>query len=218
MQRTIDITYRYRLDPTAEQEQLLNQFAGARRFIWNWALNRKREHFRQTGKTLSYNQLAAELTQLKQQPASAWLCEIDSQLLQQALRDLENAFQQFFRRLRTGEKKTGFPKFKSRKTDTPRFRIPQRVRLESSQVSVPKIGLIKVILHRPLGGVTKSATFKREACGHWYISLVVEQPIAPKVARPVQTHIGIESGREVVGGAVEWRNNREPALVSNPNA
>jgi putative transposase len=122
------------------------------------------------------------------------LCEIDSQLLQQALRDLENAFQQFFRRLRTGEKKTGFPKFKSRKTDTPRFRIPQRVRLAGSQVSVPKIGLMKVILHRPLGGVTKSATFKREACGHWYISLVVEQPIAPKVARPVQTHIGIDLG------------------------
>jgi putative transposase len=113
MQRTILTTYRYRLDPTAEQERLLNQFAGARRFIWNWALNRKREHFRQTGKTLSYKELAAELTQLKQQPATAWLCEIDSQLLQQALRDLENAFQQFFRRLRNREKKTGFPKFGS---------------------------------------------------------------------------------------------------------
>jgi putative transposase len=61
-------------------------------------------------------------------------------------------------------------------------------------VSVPKIGLIKVILHRPLGGVTKSATFKREACGHWFISLVVEQPLAPKIARPVQAHIGIDLG------------------------
>jgi putative transposase len=51
-----------------------------------------------------------------------------------------------------------------------------------------------VILHRPLEGVTKGATFKREACGHWYISLVVEQRIAPKVARPIQTHIGIDVG------------------------
>jgi putative transposase len=194
MQRTILTTYRYRLDPTAQQERLLSQFAGARRWVWNWALNRKRELFRQTGKTLSYNQLAAELAQLKQQPATAWLCEIDSQSLQQAVRDLENAFQQFFRRLRNGEKKTGYPRFRSRKTATPRFRIPQRVRLEGSAVSVPKIGLIKVILHRELEGVTKSATFKREACGHWFISLVVEQPIAPKVARPVQTHIGIDVG------------------------
>jgi putative transposase len=194
MQRTIHTTYRYRLDPTAEQERLLNQFAGARRFVWNWALNRKRQHYQQTGTTLSYNDLAAELTQMKQQPATAWLREMDSQSLQQALRDLDSAYQHFFRRARNGEKKKGFPKFKSRKTDPPRFRIPQRVRLEGSVVSVPKIGLIKVILHRPLEGVTKGATFKREACGHWYISLVVEQQIALKVDRLIQTHIGIDVG------------------------
>src|SRR6266496_1831464 len=98
MQRTIQTTYRYRLDPTAEQERLLNQFAGARRFVWNWALNRKREHFQQTGKTLSYNDLAAELTRLKQQPATAWLREMDSQSLQQALRDLDSAYQHLAQR------------------------------------------------------------------------------------------------------------------------
>src|SRR5215213_7823826 len=79
-------------------------------------------------------------------------------------------------------------------TDTPRFRIPQRVVLIDSFVSVPKIGLIRAIVHRPLSGVTKGATFKREACGHWYISLVVEQHIAPKVDRPVVSHIGIDVG------------------------
>ena len=93
-----------------------------------------------------------------------------------------------------GDKKKGFPKFKSRKTDTPRFRIPQRVTLAGSFVSVPKIGLVKLVLHRPLSGVTKGATFKREACGHWYICLVVEQQLAPKVDRLVQTHVGIDVG------------------------
>jgi putative transposase len=194
MQRTIQTTYRYRLDPTAEQEAQLRRFAGARRFVWNWALNRKRQHYRQTGKTLSYNVLAAELTRLKQQPATAWLREIDSQSLQQTLRDLENAYQHFFRRARNGDKKRGFPKFKSRKTDTPRFRIPQRVVFQDASVSVPKIGLIRTVLHRPLEGVSKSATFKRDACGHWYISLVVEQQIAPKVNRPLRTHIGVDLG------------------------
>ncbi len=194
MHRTIQTTYRYRLDPTAEQVNLLNQFAGARRFVWNWALGRKRDHFRQTGKTLSYNELAAELTRLKQQPATAWLREMDSQSLQQALRDLDSAYQHFFRRARNGDKKKGFPKFKSKKTDTPRFRIPQRVVLQDAFVSVPKIGLIKAIVHRPPHGVTKSATFKLEACGHWYISLVTEQQIAPPVARRVQTHIGVDVG------------------------
>jgi len=194
MQRTTQTTYRYRLNPTAEQERKLNQFAGARRFIWNWALGRKRDSFQQTGKTLSYNDLSAELTRLKQQLATSWLREIHAQSLQQALRDLDSAYQHFFRRARNGDKKKGFPKFKSKKTDTPRFRMPQDVRLDESFVSVPKIGMIRVIVHRPTHGVTKSATFKREACGHWYICLVTEQQIEPKVDRPIQTHVGIDVG------------------------
>ncbi len=194
MLRTIQITYRYRLDPTAKQRIVLNQFAGARRFVWNWALNRKREHFQQTGKTLGFNPLCIELTHLKQQPETAWLREMDSQSLQQALRDLERAYQHFFRRIRKGEQNKGFPKFKSRKTDTPRFRIPQRVVLDGTFVSVPKIGMLKVVVHRPLEGITKGATFKQEASGHWYISLVVEQHIAPRTQQPVQTHIGIDVG------------------------
>jgi putative transposase len=157
-------------------------------------LNRKRDSFQQTGKTLSYHDLAAELTHLKQQPETAWLRAMDSQSLQQALRDLESAYQHFFRRLKQGDKQKGFPKFKSRKTDTPRFRIPQRVVLEGGLVSVPKIGQIRAMVHRPLEGVTKSATFKREACGHWYVSLVVEQQLPPRTNRPVRTHIGIDLG------------------------
>jgi putative transposase len=194
MQRTIQTTYRYRLRPTVAQEDKLNQFAGARRFVWNWALNRKRDHFQQTGKTLSCAALSAELTRLKHQSATAWLREMDSQLLQQALRDLDSAYQHFFRRVRKGDKKKGFPTFKSRKTDTPRFRIPQRVALQDSFVAVPKIGMIKTIVHRPLEGIIKSATFKREPSGHWFVCLVVEQPLPPTVKRMVQTHIGIDVG------------------------
>jgi putative transposase len=192
--RTIQTTYRYRLEPTAAQASLLKQFAGARRFIWNWGLNRQHEHFQLTGKTLSFSALSTELTLLKQQPATAWLYEMHAQSLQQALRDLNSAYQHFFRRTRNGDRNKGFPKFKSKKTDMLRFRMPQDVHLDGSFVSVPKIGLIKLILHRPLEGVTKSATFKREACGHWYISLVTEQQIASKVARPIQTHVGIDLG------------------------
>ncbi len=194
MQRTIQTTYRYRLDPTAEQIQRLNQFAGARRFVWNWALNRKRDHYRETGKTLSFTDLSAELTRLKHQPETAWLREMSAQSLQQALRDLDSAYGHFFRRARNGEKKPGFPKFKSKKIDTPRFRMPQDVRLDGSFVSVPKIGMIRTVVHRPLEGVTKSATFKREACGHWYISLVVEQQRAPTGDRPLRSHIGVDVG------------------------
>ena len=194
MTRTIQTTYRYRLTPTGAQETVLNQFAGARRFVWNWALHRKKSHYQQTGETLSYHDLAGELTRLKQQPETAWLREMDSQSLQQALRDLDSAYQQFFRRVKRGEKRKGFPRFKSRKTDTPRFRIPQRVVLHAEAVSVPKIGMIRAVVHRPLEGVMKGATFTREPSGHWFVSIVTEQQVAPRTERPVQTHVGVDVG------------------------
>jgi putative transposase len=194
MTRTLQTTYRYRLNPTVAQETLLNQFAGARRFVWNWALHRKKSHYQQTGETLSYHHLAGELTRLKQQPETAWLREMDSQSLQQALRDLDSAYQHFFRRVKRGEKKKGFPKYQTRKKDTLRFRIPQRVSLTEDVLSVPKLGLLRAVVHRPLIGVTKGATFKREPDGHWYVCLVVEQQAAPRSARPVQRHVGVDVG------------------------
>ena len=194
MTRTIQTTYRYRLNPTVAQEILLNQFAGARRFVWNWALDRKKTHYQQTGGTLGFAALSEELTRLKQQPETAWLREMDSQSLQQALRDLDSAYQHFFRRVKRGEKHKGFPRFKSRKTDTPRFRIPQRVELHAESVAVPKIGMIRAVIHRPLEGVTKGATFKREPDGHWYVCIVAEQQIAPRTDRPVHTHVGVDVG------------------------
>jgi putative transposase len=80
--------YRYRLEPTADQEAGLYRFAGARRWLWNWALQRKQDHYQHHKVGLSFRALCEELPRLKADPATAWLKEIDSQLLQQALRDL----------------------------------------------------------------------------------------------------------------------------------
>src|SRR5437764_12877464 len=82
---TVRRVYRFRLEPTAQQEQQLRQFAGARRFIWNWALQQRREHYQQTGKSLSAKELSARLTALKDQPETAWLRAMDSQHLQPVL-------------------------------------------------------------------------------------------------------------------------------------
>src|SRR6266511_3061548 len=186
--RTLQTTYRYRLEPTEEQAAQMRRFAGARRWVWNWALRRKKAHYAEMKARLTYNALAAELTLLKQQSETAWLREIDSQALQQVLRDLDHAFSAFF------AKRAGYPKFKSKKTDTPRFRIPRRVVIEGAFVRVPKIGSIKVRLHRPVGGEAKSATFKQEPDGHWYVSCVVEQLAPDRTERPIETHVGVDVG------------------------
>ncbi|NTU84497.1 MAG: helix-turn-helix domain-containing protein, partial [Chloroflexales bacterium] len=149
--------YRYRLMPTAEQEAVFFQWAGARRWVFNWSLARRQAHYRATGKSLTVTQLCAELTALKRQPETAWLREMNAQSLQQAIRDLDKAFGNFFAR------RAKFPRFRSKRRDRPTFRLPAEVRLEGEQLYVPKVGLVQLILHRPVEGVVKSATFKLDA-------------------------------------------------------
>ena len=182
--------YRFRMKPTKEQGHALNRMAGARRWVWNWALRRWKDYYAATGKSIPMSQLSAELTALKQQPETAWLKEADSQALQQVLADLRQAFKNFFGR------RARYPKFKGRKTDRARFRIPQRVKVQDGGVYVPKIGDIRIFQHRDVEETTKSATFKRAADGKWYVSLVVEfeMPDCPiPTPSPAKT-IGIDVG------------------------
>jgi putative transposase len=170
--------YRFRMRPKRSQQQSLNRMAGARRWVWNWALRRWRDTYAATGKSISLQQLSAELTALKQQPATAWLNEIDSQALQQVLKDLRQAFTNFF------AKRARCPRFKGRKRDLFRFRIPQRVTVKDGKVYVPKVGWVRIRQSQPVEGTTKSATFRRDACGHWYVTFTVEFEM-PDVALPM---------------------------------
>ncbi len=183
--------FKYRLLPTTTQELAFRQFSGCRRFVWNWALARKQETYKATGKSLNYNALAGELVELKRQPDTAFLKECHSQVLQQVLMDVESAFKNFF------ERRTNFPRFKSKKRTPHAFRIPQNVSIVDGKVSIPKIGLVNAKIHRPLEGTVKSATVKQAASGEWYVTFVshIEQPdIAARSANhPVGIDVGLES-------------------------
>jgi putative transposase len=169
--------YRFRIEPTKGEGHALNRMAGARRRVWNWALNRRREHYRDFGKTLPYQAMASELTALKSRLLTAWLKEADSQSLQQVLMDVWQAFVNFF------EKRARFPRFKSKKRDRARFRIPQRVTVSGGKVYVPKIGWVRIRQSQDVTEETKSATFKRDAKGHWFVTLTAEFAM-PDVALP----------------------------------
>jgi putative transposase len=182
--------YRFRMRPTKEQGHALNRMAGARRFIWNWALRRWKDHYAATGRSIPLKQLSAELTALKQQPETAWLQDADSQALQQAIADLHRAFVNFF------AKRARYPKFKARKRDRARFRIPQRVKVKDGKVSVPKIGDVRIFQSQDVAEQTKGATFKRAADGKWYVSLVVEfeMPDLPIPTPDPAKTVGIDVG------------------------
>ncbi|MGK0617904.1 RNA-guided endonuclease InsQ/TnpB family protein [Meiothermus cerbereus] len=182
--------YRFRIEPTQTQAEALLRMAGARRFVWNWGLARRKEAYAATGKGLTYNQQATELTALKKKPETAWLKGVDSQLLQQALKDLDRAYQAFF------SKRARFPRFKSKKRDEPRFRIPQRVKVEDSKVYVPKVGWVRIRQSQPIDCRIKGATFKRDGEGHWYVSLTAEfeMPDVPLPPANPERVVGIDLG------------------------
>jgi len=184
-------TYRFRMEPNREQREALNRQAGARRWVWNWALGQRKWYYFKFKKTFPSAELSAKLTMMKSLVEFSWLNDADSQSLQQVLKDLDRAFVNFF------EKRARFPKFKSRKNERPRFRIPQRVWFVDGKISVPKIGFIKIKQLQEIEGITKSATFKQDACGHWFVTVVshFEMPNIvlpkPKVSETVGIDVGL---------------------------
>jgi putative transposase len=147
------------MEPCAEQREALARNAGARRWVWNWALGRKKEYYRENKVGLSTSVLKAELPILKRNPETAWLAQADAQSLQEAVRDLDRAFKNFFAR------RARFPRFKSRKRDEPRFRISQRVAVADGAVLIPKIGSVRIRQSQKVDGETRSATFKAGGYG-----------------------------------------------------
>src|SRR5882672_10793759 len=95
---TYQRTYRFRMCPNRTEEQALIRQAGACRWVWNWALDRRKAYYAEHGKGISKKQLSAELTALKDKPETAWLKEVDSQTLQQVLNNLDRAYAAFFKR------------------------------------------------------------------------------------------------------------------------
>src|SRR5688572_14813118 len=91
-------SYRFRMRPMKTQEVGWYRIAGARRFVYNWALSRREVHYAEHGKGISARELSSELTALKSKPETLWLKEADSQMLQQALREVDRAFDAFFKR------------------------------------------------------------------------------------------------------------------------
>ena len=157
--------YKYRINPTKEQKVLIEKHLWCCRFVWNNYLWERIKAYEEVWKTLTFYDTTKALTQLKQE--LTWLKEVNSQSLQATLKDLNLAYERFFKKI------AKFPRFKSKKNPKKWFHIPQNVKLKGSKLVVPKFQeWIKVILHRPLTWKIKNATITKE--NNWYyVSLVV---------------------------------------------
>lgn len=179
---------RYLLEPTLQQAATLAQWAGACRYVYNAALEQRRDHWRKG--SFSFAQQCREITEARAE--FDWLKAVPVHALQQALRDVDSAFQLFFAGL------NGFPSPR-RKNQGHGFRLPdpsylklKRLSKRVGAVRIPKLGWIKVRNWRPLGGEFRNLTIRHQV-GRWYVSIQwqceVEDP-APSPSPPV----GIDRG------------------------
>lgn len=177
--------FRYRLYPTAEQEQALAFQFGQARFVWNWALGLRKQAYQETGKGIGYYDLKRRATALKSQPETEWLNQADSQVLQAKIEDLEKAYKNFFAR------RAKFPRFKS-KRDGQSIRYPQRFQFYENFTYLPKAGWVKTKFHRPLEGRPKNVTVSKTKTGKYFVSVQCEVDRIEQSARGGE--IGIDLG------------------------
>jgi len=184
-------SFKYRISPNEEQKILLDKHFGCVRFLYNLALETKSTAYAGNKISLSYNELSAQLTDLKKE--CEWLREVNSQCLQMALRNLDNSFQNFFKG------RSSFPNFK-KKTNKQSFQLPQSVKVDFTNncIDLPKFKLpIKAILHRKFEGEIKTVTISKTPTNKYFVSILVnnnkELPKPIKSTNAVGIDLGIKT-------------------------
>ena len=181
--------FKYRMYPTDLQKVVLEKHFGAVRLLYNLALDVKTYAHKSHGINVGYHELATkQLTELKK--CFPFLKEVNSQSLQGSLRNLDAAYDKFFKRL------SGFPKFK-RKGGRESFFVPQNFFIEDRKLNIPKFREgIKIELHRPTKGVHKSVTISRTASGKYFASILCNTGNVDPIKKPItaETAVGIDMG------------------------
>lgn len=194
--------YKTELDPTCKQTESLLRHAGCARWAYNWGLQKKIETYKSSGKSPSAIDLHRELNLLKRLPVEEggvpWMYESSKCAPQEALRNLDSAYKGFFRRCKSGDKRKGFPSFKSRKNGIGSFRLTGSIRASETYVQLPSLGEVRLKEHGylPVKNVRVFSATVSEQAGRWFVSLQVELEITdslPKTPHVVGVDVGITS-------------------------
>jgi putative transposase len=196
----ISKSFKYRLITDGDQNLTFSKWAGCCRYLYNWGLSARKDAWENNAKSLSYASQANQIKNLKKEIATEWLKEAPAQILQQSLKDLDQAYKNFFTRVKKGKvgKEAGFPKFKKKGRCVDAFRFPEpkqfiveKLSAKKSYVVLPKIGKVKFFRSRDIVGRIRNCTLCREG-RHWFISFNCEKEI--KVVKNTGTSIGVDRG------------------------
>lgn len=178
---------KFRIYPNKEQQNLINRTLGCVRFIYNQGLAYRIAQYK-AGEKANYTATSAMLTEMKQQEEYAFLKEADSIALQQALRDLDRAYQNFFMHL--GK----YPCFKSKHNHHQSYRTLNQgdnIRIVDGKLKLPKLGFVKVKQSMEIGHIN-NATIERTPTGKYFAVLNVD--FEPIPLEPTDAVIGLDVG------------------------
>ena len=183
--------YKFRIYPNEEQKVLFAKTFGCVRWAYNHWLDRKINQYKKNKTTVTYTVCAKEMAELKKTEEYSFLREVDSVSLQQSLRHLDTAFQNFFR-----QPKTGFPRFKSKKRNTNSYStvcINGNIAIHNGYLRLPKVGNVRMKQHRliPENYTLKSVTVSQTASGKYYASILFEYENQVQEQTP-QSFLGLD--------------------------
>ena len=179
--------FKYELMPNGEQQRAMRRFAGSCRFVFNKALALQQAQYAEGKKKLSYAELCKQLTVWRNHLETSWLSETHSQPLQQALKDLDRAYNNFF------AKRAELPQFK-KKGQSDSFRYPQGCKIDqsNSRLFLPKLGWMRYRNSREALGAVKNVTVSFSQ-GKWFVSIQTEREVETPV-HPSTGILGIDMG------------------------
>lgn len=177
--------YKFEIRPNGQHHRQMMRSAGARRFVFNKSLALSIRYYRRFHKSIGYARLCKAIVKWKR--LYPFLSEVPSQALQQSLKDLGKAYENFF------AKRADFPKF-SKKGLNISYRLPQGCELDqaNNRIRLPKLGWIKYRNSREVLGEIKNVTIS-STCGKWYASIQTSREVIEKL-HPSMTSVGIDVG------------------------
>ena len=203
--------YRFRFYPTPEQELILARTFGCARFAYNHMLRLRTDAWMQRQERIGYHESSAALTALKKQPEYAWLNEVSSVPVQQALRHLQNAFANFF------AKRAHYPQFKRKDGPQSAEYTTSAFRWDGQAIKLAKMEAplnVRWSRQIPKAAKVTTVTVSKDASGRYFISLLCDDVVAskPETGGKVGidlglTHFAILSTGEKVAAPNTFRKN-----------
>ena len=189
-------SYRFRIYPNIKQLTQIQRTFGCCRFVYNHYLAKRISAYKANKATPNYNACSADMTALKK--TLSWLTEVDSTALQSSLKDLDIAYQNFFRRVKSGGK-PGFPRFKSKRDHRKSYKskaVGANIKVLDGAVQLPKLGKVKCRISRKVEGRILSATVSQNPSGKYFVSLCctdVEIEPMPKTGAVIGVDLGLKA-------------------------